>query len=227
LIRFFLILLGFALIALQAQAQNESASDRSRRALDAAMSRARAQAAENAKTKTMPQERPSVVPIQTMNQMQGVDPGELADQYKVLAKAQKPAHPDLLIFASASMPISTLVRLGQQVKEAGGIMVFRGIKGGLSKKALNEWLGLLKPVVETGASMQIDPESFAKYNVTAVPTFVLIAAPENDCGDTHCAVNAAALTGDVSLDYALEKFSARGGRYGEIADSYLGKLTKR
>ncbi len=159
--------------------------------------------------------------------MQSVDPAELAGQYKDLIKATKSSGPDLLVFVSTSMPVPTLVKLAQQVKQVGGVMVFRGIKGGLTKKALNDWLGLVKPVAATGASMQIDPESFDRYNVNAVPTFVIAVAGEGGCGTTQCATDGAALAGDVSLDYALEKFSARGGPHAKVADSYLSKLARR
>lgn len=220
-------LFGAALAVTQAQAQiDEAARQRSRQALDAAMERARSQSAATAKEKTA-SANPRGVQYEELRSMQSVDPAELAGQYKDLIKATKSSGPDLLVFVSTSMPVPTLVKLAQQVKQVGGVMVFRGIKGGLTKKALNDWLGLVKPVAATGASMQIDPESFDRYNVNAVPTFVIAVAGEGGCGTTQCATDGAALAGDVSLDYALEKFSARGGPHAKVADSYLSKLARK
>lgn len=213
----------FAVTPAFAQSE-EAARERSRQALDAAMDRARAQAKV---IERQPAERPRGMQLEDLRRMQGVDPGELAGQYKELVKASRPTGPDLLVFVSASMPIQTLTRLAHQVRQAGGVMVFRGIKGGLTKKALNEWLGLLKPVAETGASMQINPESFERYGVNAVPTFVVATTAEGGCSGERCSINGAAVAGDVSLDYALEKISTRGGQHGKIADSYLSKLAKK
>jgi conjugal transfer pilus assembly protein TrbC len=222
-----LLLLGLCSFAVNVQAQSEEqAKERARQAIDAAMARARAQAVEQS-VDVSTTRMPSGIRYDDIRRSQAVDPAVMAEQYKEMVGAAKSLGPDLLVFVSTSMPIPTLVRLAHQVRQAGGVMVFRGIKGGLSRKALNDWLSQIKPVADTGATMQIDPESFERYSVNAVPTFVIAAAAEGGCSGTHCATGAAALAGDVSLDYALEKFSARGGQYGKIADKYLDKLSKK
>lgn len=218
---------SLALLSMNGFAQEgEAAKERSRLAIDNAMEQARSQAVQ-IQNPALQAERPRGIQYEDLKKQQGVDPAELANQYREIVKAQKKAGPDLLVFVSTSMPIPTLKHLAVQIRQAGGVMVFRGITGGLNKKAFNEWLALLKPVAETGASIQIDPESFGRYNITAVPTFVIAARREGDCGGTSCAVQTAALAGDVTLEYALEKLSSRGGDQGRIADTYLSRLERK
>lgn len=220
------LMFGLAVAATHVHSQNDDAArERSRQAIDAAMERARVQAKQEQLAR--PADKPRGMQYEDLRKMQGVDPAELANQYREISKSAKPAGPDLMVFVSTSMPIPTLTRLATQMKAAGGVMVFRGVKGGLSKKAFSEWLGQLKPVAETGASIQIDPESFQRYSVNAVPTFVIAASRGEECGGTSCAAQASSISGDVSLDYALEKFSSRGGEIGRVADSYLSKITNR
>ncbi len=221
------LLAGLVALPSIALAQDaDAARERSRLAIDAAMERARVQSAGDPLIRK-PQEPPRGLQYEELRKQQGVDPAELASQYQELTMAKRPTGPDLLVFVSTSMPIQTLRSLAMQINRAGGVMVFRGIKGGLSKKAFNEWIAILKPVAETGASIQIDPESFGRYSVTAVPTYVIAARGEGECGGTSCAADSTSLAGDVSLDYALEKFSAKGGRFGKIAEAYLSKLERK
>ena len=77
---------------------------------------------------------------------------------------------------------------------------------------------------------QIDPPAFARYRITAAPTFVLTrtGAVPAACADDVCLADHdfAKVTGDVSLDYALEAIvrgaptfaaDAEGYRYGSYA----------
>jgi len=205
----------------------EAARIKSAQAIDAAMERARAQTGQSGNGATVQRERPRGITLDELRRQQAVDPAELASQYREVIKAQRPAGPDLMVFVSTSLSVQTLKRLAIQTKQAGGIMVFRGITGGLGKQAFNEWVTRLKPVIETGASIQIDPESFGRYNVSVVPTYVIALRSEKNCGAESCAAESSALAGDVTLAYALEKFSSNGGRFGKVADSYLARLERK
>lgn len=157
----------------------------------------------------------------------GVDPAAIAARFKDMQPTGGPDH-ELLIFVSTSIPKATLVKLGEQAKTAGGILVMRGVKGGLQQKnALAVMASELQPVAATGVDIQIHPELFTRYNVSAVPTFVL-AREVTDCGTDACAARMTSLAGDVSLDFALERFTASpDARLAQLARAKLARLERR
>jgi conjugal transfer pilus assembly protein TrbC len=59
----------------------------------------------------------------------------------------------------------------------------------------------------------IDPDAFKRFDVTAVPTYVLMkrGAVARDCGGSQCFADGdfAKVTGDVSIDYALDQIDAQ------------------
>ena len=59
--------------------------------------------------------------------------------------------------------------LAHQAKRADGVLVFRGLAGA----TLREMVERVEPLAKTGASIQIDPDAFARFGVEVVPTFVL------------------------------------------------------
>jgi type-F conjugative transfer system pilin assembly protein TrbC len=152
------------------------------------------------------QPAPRTAPNLPHDTTRGVDPATLAARFRELPGAQAEATDELLIFVSASMPMRTLVRLGHQAKAAGASLVVRGVKGGLQQRNLiAAFADQMREVAATGADLQIHPELFARHQVTAVPTFVL-ARPSADCGRDACELQREILVGDVSLDFALERF---------------------
>lgn len=155
--------------------------------------------------------------------MEGVDPAELAEKYQnMLAKVADSDVPKLVVFASLSMPEASLKKLSAQVRLAGGVMVFRGLKYGM--KRWKESMEALKPVAEAGAEVQIHPEMFKRYNIQAVPTVVVTATAKAGCQDDTCAAQSAAVSGDVSLDYALKQLIDRKDEVGKIARDKLKRL---
>jgi type-F conjugative transfer system pilin assembly protein TrbC len=174
---------------------------------------------------------PTAAPMwqpEALRQLPGVDLAEIAQQFEGMqaaAKVQKPAR-DLLVFVSSSMPIETLVLLGRQSKMAGAIMVFRGLRKGLEKGSAMDMQMFLRPIVDTRATIQIDPESFTKYQVEVVPTFVL-ANRSDACGEGVCAAEASSVEGDVSLDFALHRLARQGGDVESLATEYLQKMSER
>jgi conjugal transfer pilus assembly protein TrbC len=202
-------------------------SDALDKAIKAAQSRAndvlqraaqQAGAAPSAPTRPMPSLDPKTAG--------GVDPALLAEQYKNLGRTAGDAENyELMVFASLSMPEETLHRIGLQAKRAGAVVVFRGLKYGISKKgAWAASMNALKPITETGADVQIHPELFSRHNVTAVPTVVVNPNSQPGCQDEACASKAQAVVGDVTLDYALEHLEHRKDAVGKIARDRLKRM---
>jgi len=116
--------------------------------------------------------------------------------------------------------------LGEQAKVTGATLVIRGMVAPLgTKQAMQKTMEALQPVGATGAKIQIDPEAFGRYNIKVVPTFV-IATKEESCAAEQCDTKSFALAGDVTLEYALEQWSNRGGAIGKQADKYLQMLER-
>lgn len=202
-----------------ATSHSEDLVARSRNSIDSAIDQARLMQQQITAGPT----RQGLNPEQLRN-MKGVDPSSLAEKYNSALKASPKHSEELMIFISTSMPTKALRLLGQQAVASGAVLILRGMKGPLGTKGvMEETAKALQPVAETGAAIQIDPESFTKFNITAVPTFV-IAPRSESCSSTQCETKAYALVGDVSLQYALEYWSQRGGEAGQKADQYLRRM---
>lgn len=177
----------------------------------------------------VPRQPTMIVPPEKLKAAQSApiaDPMEIANRYKNLDLRPDAPTEDLLVFISTSMPIEALLKLGNQARRANAILVLRGIKGGLSKNNYEETLRFLKPVAETGASIQINPNLFKQFSVKSVPTFVLTdpGRSSQGCGGNSCTMESISVQGDVSLDYALEYFSQHGGVMARIAEERLKKM---
>lgn len=118
---------------------------------------------------------------------------------KQLPQAKEARYPNLLVFSSFSMPMSSLKTLAKQVQVAGGALILRGLVDGSFKKTAV----LLK---ELKAEVLIDPTLFEAFSIQLVPTFVLTEKPYNQ---QNVGVYDK-LSGHVSLAHALEKFSIKG-----------------
>ena len=194
---------------------------RTRQAIENAMSQAAAMRAQAEQTGPK-----SGLSADEVRKMKGIDPAALAAKYQNNGIGERPAGQELMIFVSTSIPTKALVMLGQQAKATGAVLVLRGLKGALGTKGVvQKTMEALQPVGATGAKIQIDPEAFGRYHITAVPTFV-IATKEESCATETCDTKSFALAGDVTLEYALEQWSSRGGAIGKQADQYLQRLER-
>jgi conjugal transfer pilus assembly protein TrbC len=232
--------LGASLLALSLSAMNTAIAQQpqpsqipSHEALNKAMQDAQKRASTaigNAPTQTpaLPAPTNGFGPSIDPRTSAGIDPAAIAEQYKNLTnKAPNDSEaPPLLIFVSTSMPEESLRRIGLQAKQAGAVVVFRGLKNGMRKGAWADSMAALKPIADTGADIQIHPELFRRYHVTVVPTLVVSAAPQSGCQDDTCAAKSAQVLGDVSLDYALERLADRTDAIGKIAKERLKRLRK-
>lgn len=190
----------------------------------AAMDAAYAQAKGNQAAATT-NDRSALSP-QQMRQVQKADPADVAARFKANLPKPQIDEDQLMVFVSTGMPPKALQLLGEQAKAAGAVLVFRGLRMPLGKPgALEDMATAVAPVAKTGAELQINPEAFSKYRVTVVPTFVM-AAKQEGCATDQCASKAYALAGDVSLEYALETWSGKGGTVGKMADHYLARIER-
>ena len=134
--------------------------------------------------------------------------------------------PKLLILVSFSMPPASLARLSDQSRLAGATLVLRGLKDDsltATAVAVHQMFGQTTPAI------QIDPRPFARYEVNAVPAFILLPrrADDQNCSAAKCGPGGfAKAVGDVSLDYALEQIAATHPNWAPAAKTYLSRLGK-
>jgi conjugal transfer pilus assembly protein TrbC len=136
--------------------------------------------------------------------------------------------PMFMVFASLSMPQASLSRLIADTSKAGGVVVFRGFPGG-STKAFAE--GLKRVVTDEGqeAHIAIDPRLFRAFKVEAAPTFVAAGREYELCDGLDCTSATPdhdRLTGNVTVEYALESFAGGKGPGAGVARVALTQLAK-
>jgi conjugal transfer pilus assembly protein TrbC len=161
---------------------------------------------------------------------EGFDPAALAAKYQAMKEATSKAAKDaneLMVFVSLSMPPASLKRIGEQAKRAGAIVVFRGLKYGLRKGAWADSMNALKPIADTGADVQINPELFERFHVQVVPTLVVASSAPEGCQGNQCEAGSVAVVGDVSMDYALETLAPRKDAIGRIAREREARIKGR
>lgn len=128
----------------------------------------------------------------------------------------------IAIAVSLSMPRASLLKLGQDARDAGLALSFRGVGKevpqdcrGKSKSVLERYgKGLIarhmedfKFLTNVGVNIQIDPVLFARHNITDVPRVMVIPVCRSACERTQAILVA---RGDVSLRYALETLFKEG-----------------
>jgi len=186
--------------------------------MDAQRQRSAAAIEDAAASAQMPRTAP-IVDMERIREMGGADPLAIAQQYEQgLREAPQEA---LYIFISTSIPIDTLKLLGEQAVKGGASLVLRGIPGGL--EGYTAMFETLKPVIATGADIQIHPELFDRFEVVAVPAFV-IAKYEEGCQGNVCDAESISVSGDVSLPFALEHLATRAHPLSEKAKERLQKF---
>lgn len=162
----------------------------------------------------------------------GIDIGTLARQGSQIgggmpSGAHPPQEPALRIFVTLDMPQGSLRRLVDQAERAGAVLVLRGLKNQSMRQtvaAVSDLLGQRK------AGWVIDPEAFERHGVEAAPTFLLTTGEDAPpCSATTCTVPHpfVSVSGDVSLDYALEHMARRHTGAAAVASPYLSRLRSR
>lgn len=122
----------------------------------------------------------------------------------------------IAITVSLSMPRASLLKLGQDARDAGLTLTFRGVGTEIQNRpdekprtvAQRYGKGLIarhmedfKFLTDAGANVQIDPVLFARHNITDVPRVMVVPVCRSACERTQAILVA---RGDVSLRYALD-----------------------
>ncbi|EDV7107252.1 type-F conjugative transfer system pilin assembly protein TrbC [Salmonella enterica subsp. enterica] len=157
-------------------------------------------------------------PPEFLQQQQPVgaeDQAFLDAQASQLRKSMQPGERPVdaaLVFVSFSMPLD---ELKQRVKDAAELnipVVIRGMVNGDMRATANAVAGLVKES-NTGG-VQIDPTTFRKYNITAVPVLIVACGNQGDKVDR--------LQGDLTLHQALKRV-AEEGDCADTARNLLGE----
>lgn len=163
------------------------------------------------------------IPVQVLQQ-QRLDVLDIVKQYAQKEPQAKPILAQgLMVFASFSIPDASLKQLARQTERAGGVMIFRGFKQG----SLKETLRAIEKLEIAHTSFQIHPPAFTQYKVDVVPTVVLAKVEANKQLDSAgCALpdTYASVSGDTSLDFALEAISRHEKQFAPVALPYIEKL---
>lgn len=109
-------------------------------------------------------------------------------------------YPKLLVFVSFAIPVESLKTLSAQVSQLGGKLVLRGLANGSFQQMAQKLKKLQIEVI-------IDPTLFEAYEIKHSPTFILRSAPTTSAEEE---LSHDRLTGNISLEYVLEQFSAHG-----------------
>ena len=122
----------------------------------------------------------------------------------------------IAITVSLSMPRASLLKLGQDARDAGLALTFRGVGTEIQNRpdekpqtvAQRYGKGLIarhmedfKFLTDAGTNVQIDPVLFARHNITDVPRVMVVPVCRSACERTQAILVA---RGDVSLRYALD-----------------------
>lgn len=122
----------------------------------------------------------------------------------------------IAVAVSLSMPRASLLKLGQDVRDAGLTLTFRGVGTEIQNRpdekpqtvAQRYGKGLIarhmedfKFLTDAGTNVQIDPVLFARHNITDVPRVMVVPVCRSACERTQAILVA---RGDVSLRYALD-----------------------
>jgi conjugal transfer pilus assembly protein TrbC len=135
------------------------------------------------------------------------------------------------VFVTLDMPQGSLERLVEQAERHGATLVLRGLKDQSVRLTLTRIQTLLgqRPV-----AWQIDPAAFEHYRVHAAPTFVLDLPHPARTGQEQCSSGSCterspfiSVSGDVSLDYALQTMARRQPLAAPRAMQHLGRHGER
>lgn len=117
----------------------------------------------------------------------------------------QPVPGGLSVFVSLAMPRASLNVLVAEAERTGATLVLRGM---VDRSLTQTMLAVQTLIGGRQVAWTIDPEAFARFQVEAVPVFVLTrhGARPSGCGDDRCFAqdDFVRLAGDVSISYALD-----------------------
>tara|TARA_R100001244_G_scaffold47710_2_gene42538 strand:+ start:36069 stop:36839 length:771 start_codon:yes stop_codon:yes gene_type:complete len=143
-----------------------------------------------------------------------------------MAEAKLGDAPRFIAFASLSMPPQSLKTLVRDTAAAGGVTVLRGFPGG-SAKQLTKMLAAMGQNGEQLSALGIDPRLFRAFDIKAAPSFVMASSDFTLCDGFDCKGTVPPhdrMTGNVSVEYALETFASGAGPGSRLAALHLERL---
>lgn len=152
----------------------------------------------------------------------------IAERYKQsaqLVSTSDKAASDLMVFVSFSMPKGALEKVVTQAEKSGATLMFRGLKGDSMKTmtaAVRDLIG------SRNVSTTIHPPAFQQYSITNVPAVVIARTEagnvlENGCAQSETFIK---VTGDVTLDYALEYIERNSQAWSMTAKTYRSRIVR-
>ncbi len=163
--------------------------------------------------------------LKELSNKKGIDVSELLARYYPDFKNNKEntrKFNQLLIFVSTSMPANSFKQLAIQAKKIKGILVLRG----MIKDSIRETAELVQSITQEGVPVVINPTLFRTFAIDAVPSFVVVAKEDFKCVGAECNETPMhdKISGNVSLEHALEQISQNGNAANHIATKYLLSL---
>lgn len=138
---------------------------------------------------------------------------------------------NLYIFVSFSLGEKALMNLAHEAKQFGATLILRGFKAcprvGRELEHNNyakTVQALQKIILKTGQGVSIDPELFAFFSVSSVPTYILAKPFQLNSSEPTSHPLHDRLQGHVSAHYALETFAKEGDLQSE-AKAHLTKAS--
>lgn len=168
-----------------------------------------------------------------LNKQSGPDLSQLAEQYEQVRRGPSSREPEdrqasgMLVFVSLGMPKASLERLVADAERARATLVLRGARDLSIKKTA---AAIADVMTRAKTAWQIDPSLFKRFEVQAVPTYVLIdpARPVLvACGQSQCQQAAySKVSGDVSMAHALNLIEQNDPEFGDIARRTAWRLAQ-
>jgi type-F conjugative transfer system pilin assembly protein TrbC len=130
-------------------------------------------------------------------------------------------HYPVMIFVSSSIPQQSLKDLMLQARKTGAVLVFRGFIGNLRNTA-----EFMQRLTKDNVSAIIDPRLFEMFKIERVPTFVVASNDIQGCEGSSCSVTPQhdRISGNITLNFALEQIANGKGSSKSVAEKYLKKL---
>lgn len=188
---------------------------------------------QNSDVVTMPDVSPRV-PVLPNEQGQVAPTQQLVDPFEVAARAKRMYADEIdprmlegtnmVVFVSFSMPDASLRRIASEVGKVGGMMVIRGFVD----DSLQKTVDASQNFTNLGSQIQIHPDLFREFNVTQVPTYVLVKAGSalEGCSELNVKCqNHLKLEGDASMRAVLERMGKSENKpLAASAEAILNKL---
>ena len=160
----------------------------------------------------------------------GPDLAKLAEQYEQIRRGPADAGQEreasgVLVFVSLGMPRAGLERLIADAERVPATLILRGAKD----LSLKKTAALIQDVMgQRKVAWQIDPSLFKRFEVQAVPSFVLIDPSRPvlvDCGQSRCQGAAfSKVAGDVSLAFALAEIQREDAEFANLAQRLAARI---